>query len=371
MLYSRKPSRILSIASSLIALGASQAFAQITPERSYFGIDRAVPMAVRLPAGADAAAILLLDPDGTEQARVDVTKGRVDLAAMFPQLWQSDEHHLMYAQLEVDGEQFAPPVVLQPMLTPEYAYPMNPGTLEAQIPPRRATPMYQNQIMQELARQQGISVPPQTPVYSGLRTWVDQYVVVDTSMGEMEFRLRPDMAPNTCWNYLLLVRGGFYTDIIFHRVVAKASNGFPFVIQVGDPTGTGSGGPGYFIDLEPTQLKHDFGVLSMARSGEPNSNGSQVFVCLSREGTAFLDGNYTAFAEAVRGGDVIRALAGVPVGPGDRPLDPPVLKSAHLVDAPPRSMAPKALSEEPGGSPEGDATKPAGTKPAGTEADGG
>jgi peptidyl-prolyl cis-trans isomerase B (cyclophilin B) len=161
-------------------------------------------------------------------------------------------------------------------------------------------------------------------------------VVFDTDKGEMEFQLRPDAAPNTAYNFRHLVDGGFYTDIVFHRIVPKLPNGEPFVIQVGDPTGTGMGGPGYQVDLEPSTLQHDFGVLSNARSGDPNSNGSQVFVCLSRNGTSFLDGQYTSFAQAVRGGDVIRAIAASPTGPGDKPLDPmPKIKSAKLIDAPP------------------------------------
>ncbi|MCB9861278.1 MAG: peptidylprolyl isomerase [Phycisphaeraceae bacterium] len=150
-----------------------------------------------------------------------------------------------------------------------------------------------------------------------------------TSKGDIELRLRPDQAPNTCWNFRHLVEGGFYTDIIFHRIV-----GPNFVIQAGDPTGMGSGGPGYNFDLEDSKLPHDFGVLSTARSGDPNSNGSQIFICLSRDGTNFLDGRYTSYGQTVRGFDVIREIAAVPVN-NQRPIDPPVWHSAELIDAPP------------------------------------
>ncbi len=106
---------------------------------------------------------------------------------------------------------------------------------------------------------------------------------------------------------------------------------------MGDPTGTGAGGPGYFIDLEDSNLPHDFGVISMARSGDPNSNGSQVFLCLSRGGTEFLDGRYTTFGQSIQGADAIRAIADSPVGQGDRPTgsDLPKIITARLVDAAP------------------------------------
>ena len=122
---------------------------------------------------------------------------------------------------------------------------------------------------------------------------------------------------------------------------------------MGDPTGTGDGGPGYSIDLEPTKLPHDFGVLSMARENEPNTNGSQVFVCLSREGTQKLDGKYAAFAQAVRGADTILAIAGTPLipdrpgtDPKNRPKDPPEkMRSApRCLDAPPFGTGPGPLA---------------------------
>ncbi|MBI1191059.1 MAG: hypothetical protein GC200_10315 [Tepidisphaera sp.] len=190
---------------------------------------------------------------------------------------------------------------------------------------------------------QGVIIhTPDAPVYSGIAAYVDQHVVFETSMGDIEFRLRPDAAPNTVRSFLGLVQGGFYDDIIFHRVVARSPAGLPFVIQVGDPTGTGSGGPGWSSDFELSSLPHDFGVLSMARDEEPNTNGSQVFVCLSREGTARLDGKYVSFGEAVRGADVILAIGAVPVN-GDRPLDPPVLKHVKLVEAPPFGTGPQPV----------------------------
>ncbi len=348
-------------ASSLLV--AAGTHAQITPERTYYGIDRPLPVSVSVPEGAEEARIVLYHAEdfGTEVASADVAPGRADLAALFPLLWSDEHRDLHYAQLIADGRKIGPALVLQPMLTPAYAYPIDPRTGQPQIPPRRAEPMFEHEIVEAMARQQGVEPPPRQVVFSGIRAWPEQFVVISTTKGDITFRLRPDQAPNTCWNFQSLVEGGFYTDIIFHRVVAQAGNGHPFVIQVGDPTGTGAGGPGYFIDLEDTGLPHDFGVLSMARSGEPNSNGSQVFVCLSREGTAFLDGRYTAFAEAIDGADVIRAIAAVPVGPGDRPVDPPKIIEARLVAASPAGEAPLALSKREAEAEEAENTEESGT----------
>lgn len=96
------------------------------------------------------------------------------------------------------------------------------------------------------------------------------------------------------------------------------------------------------MDFEFSSVPHDFGVLSMARDTDPNTNGSQVFVCLSREGTQRLDGRYVSFGEAVRGAEVILAIGATPVN-GDRPVEPPVLRQVRLVPAPPFGMGPGPL----------------------------
>lgn len=313
--------RLGALAACVLVVGVADA--QLTPERTYYGVDRPIPFSVEVPVDAEGVSITLFHADGDPLASVDVASGRVDLGALFPQISGREHRHVHYAQLAIDGEGLGAPVVLQPMVSP-VNFVMEPG-IRGPVP--RAT----------------------GNTYSGTRAWVDQHVVLETTKGEIEFRMRPDHAPNTVRNFMALADGGFYTDVIFHRVVANA-NGAPFVIQVGDPTGTGSGGPGYFIDLEQSALPHDFGVLSMARSGDPNSNGSQVFVCLSRQGTSFLDGNYTAFGEAVRGAEAIRAIQSVPVDKDkeNRPFDPPAIKRAYLVDAPPFGTGPGPLSKGEG-----------------------
>lgn len=130
--------------------------------------------------------------------------------------------------------------------------------------------------------------------------------------------LCPDVAPNTVNNFISLVKKGFYDGLIFHRVIAG------FMIQGGDPTGTGTGGPGYRIKGEfrgngvPNSLRHDRGVLSMARAYDPNSAGSQFFI-MHREGF-YLDGQYAAFGRVTEGMDVVDEIATTRTGRGDRPV---------------------------------------------------
>ena len=312
---------ISRIAGCAAVLLSSLCFAQLTPDRLYYGVGREIPIVVKVPEGKQGEAVIeLLRPQTAEKvATASVLPGKVNLATLFPNLWNTKTPSLLYAQLSVGGEKIGPALVLQSMTNPKYAG-MQPGNPK---------PVFQ----------------AMSDTYSGLRIYVDKDVELDTDKGSILFRMRPDMAPNTVWNFRELAGGGFYTDVVFHRIVAKLPNGNPFVIQVGDPTASGSGGPGYAIDLEESTLPHDFGVLSMARSGDPNSNGSQVFVCLSREGTKALDGGYTAFAQAIKGADVIQAIAAAPTSAGDRPIDPmPRIKSARLVDAAPYGTGPKPVS---------------------------
>lgn len=314
------------IATSL--LSCASALAQLSPDRLYNGINREIPVQVAVPSGKEGEAVIeLLRPVTAEKvATASVLPGKVNLATLFPNLWNTKTPSLLYAQLSVGGEKIGPALVLQPMISPQYA----------SLVPGSRSPKFSSS----------------DENYSGLRIYTDKYVRFDTDKGLIEFQLRPDVAPNTAWNFRELVAGGFYTDILFHRIVPTLQNGQPFVIQVGDPTATGSGGPGYMIDLEqssrpndPSGLPHDFGVLSMARSGDPNSNGSQVFVCLSKGGTSFLDGSYTSFGQAIKGADAIQAIAAAPIGPEGRPLDPmPRIKSASLVDAAPYGTGPKPLT---------------------------
>ncbi len=142
----------------------------------------------------------------------------------------------------------------------------------------------------------------------------------------MKFELYPDVAPNTVKNFISLVKKGFYDGLIFHRVIEG------FMIQGGCPDGNGMGGPGYSIKGEfsdngfKNDLKHEPGVLSMARSMMPNSAGSQFFIM--HKTSPHLDGSYAAFGKITEGIDVVNKIAAVPTDYNDRPLEPQVIKSA-------------------------------------------
>lgn len=141
----------------------------------------------------------------------------------------------------------------------------------------------------------------------------------------MKGELYPKYAPNTVNNFISLVKKGFYDGLTFHRVIPE------FMIQGGCPNGTGTGGPGYQIEGEflqngfPNPLKHEKGVLSMARSMHPNSAGSQFFIM--HKFSPHLDGSYAAFGEIKEGLDVIDEIANVHTGFRDRPFVPQVIKS--------------------------------------------
>lgn len=302
--------------------------AQLTPDRLYYGVDRPMPMTVHADSG-DVEIRLFEFGKAEATARAAAAPGGVDLAALLPVVWSRQDPGVLYAQLFVSGKPIGPAVVLDPMVTVDKATIRDPSTMSPTGDERRGVPIFDKDL-RKVTNQ-----PARPVVFSGMRAYVDKDVIFETSMGEIRFRLRPDQAPNSVYNFRQLVEGGFYTDIIFHRIIPPRAGKPGFVIQVGDPTGTGSGGPGYQIDLENSKLPHDFGVLSMARSGgDPDSNGSQVFICLSREATQGLDGRYTAFGQAIAGGDTIMALGTVEVQ-GQRPVDPPVLERAYLVDAAP------------------------------------
>ena len=124
---------------------------------------------------------------------------------------------------------------------------------------------------------------------------------IETDRGTIEVELYAQYAPKTVNNFVFLAKDGFYDGILFHRVIAN------FMIQGGDPTGTGRGGPGYKFEDETrgNPLKHETGVLSMANAG-PNTNGSQFFITHGPQ--PHLDGKHTVFGKVVKGQDVVNAI---------------------------------------------------------------
>ncbi len=154
-------------------------------------------------------------------------------------------------------------------------------------------------------------------------------VTIEMSNGDvMKAELYPEIAPNTVNNFISLVNKGYYDGIIFHRVIRG------FMIQGGDPEGTGIGGPGYSIKGEftmngfPNDLKHTPGVLSMARTMMPDSAGSQFFIM--HETSPHLDGQYAAFGKIIEGMEIVDKIAQTATDYNDKPLEAQVMKKVTV-----------------------------------------
>ena len=149
------------------------------------------------------------------------------------------------------------------------------------------------------------------------------FALFETSMGNFKIELFETEVPNTVGNFVKLAEKNFYDGVIFHRVIDG------FMIQGGDPTGTGRGGPGYtFADEIHPKLKHSSeGMLSMANAG-PNTNGSQFFITLVP--TPHLDGRHAVFGKVSEGMDIVKKIGKTPVKPGDRPATDVVMKSVRI-----------------------------------------
>jgi peptidyl-prolyl cis-trans isomerase B (cyclophilin B) len=166
----------------------------------------------------------------------------------------------------------------------------------------------------------------------------NEVAVIKTNEGEMVVEFWTDAAPNTIENFKKLARQGFYDGTIFHRIVKG------FMIQGGDPNSKdtakessyGQGGPGYEVKAEFNNHSHDRGVLSMARGPDPDSAGSQFFICLAP--VRRLDGQYTTFGKLIKGGDVLEKIGNTPVerntqGEMSKPTKRVVIESVKIVPA--------------------------------------
>lgn len=176
----------------------------------------------------------------------------------------------------------------------------------------------------EQIQTQAEETPESTAEVEKVEVNMNTIVELETSMGIMKIKLYDDKAPKTTKNFKDLVEKGFYDGTIFHRVIKD------FMIQGGDPTGTGTGGPGYKIPDEfGPGLKHSKkGILSMANSG-PNTGGSQFFITLVP--TPWLDGKHAIFGELIEGIDILDKIGGTPTGPGDKPKTAVKIIKAKIV----------------------------------------
>jgi len=180
------------------------------------------------------------------------------------------------------------------------------------------------------------------------------YAIISTDLGDMTLAFFLDVAPVSIDNFVKLSREGFYDGLTFHRIESD------FVVQAGDPRGDGTGGPGYNIDAEFSDRKHDEGVLAMARNSDPNespnnpprpeyanSAGSQFFICLNPKNTTNLNGSYSVFGKVVgsAGLKTLHAIGAMPVADKKtgRPEKPPVIKTIEIKPVTPRENPYRAL----------------------------
>jgi peptidylprolyl isomerase len=165
-----------------------------------------------------------------------------------------------------------------------------------------------------------------TNFYGGAFAMDEKIVVLETNQGNIEIKLMPDVAPKTCENFVKLVEKGYYDGLIFHRVIKG------FMIQGGDPTGTGSGGQSIwgkpFADEFDNKVKFDSpGILAMANSG-PNTNGSQFFITTAD--TSWLNMHHTIFGKVVSGYDVVEKIERTKTGYGDKPASEQKIIKAYM-----------------------------------------
>ena len=145
---------------------------------------------------------------------------------------------------------------------------------------------------------------------------------LQTNHGAIEVELFDGDAPKTVENFTKLSKDGFYDGVIFHRVIPD------FMIQGGDPTGTGTGGPGYTFEDEFNQHKVERGALAMANAG-PNTNGSQFFIVVA-EAAPWLDGKHTVFGRVTSGMDVVDTIVGLPRDSRDKPADDATIEGVNV-----------------------------------------
>jgi cyclophilin family peptidyl-prolyl cis-trans isomerase len=148
--------------------------------------------------------------------------------------------------------------------------------------------------------------------------------VLHTNHGPIDIELYPEDAPKTVDNFVKLARDGFYDRLIFHRVIPD------FMIQGGDPTGTGSGGPGYSFEDEFNQHKVERGALAMANAG-PNTNGSQFFV-VTADACPWLDGKHTVFGKVTNGMDTVDTISNLPRDARDKPHEDAIIERVDFAD---------------------------------------
>lgn len=278
-------------------------FSVLVPTKIWYAPTQ--PIEIKVQAIAPVQLILMtfsgkeLQPEGSNEVDPDAT---VDIKKMFPQMSEANTYVLFAVPKGQPLAQFVgTPIVIEGRRSPR---------------PNANVPLHVYKL---------------SPL---------SYITMETDKGTIKALMWYDVAPQTVSSFLDLTSGSYFDDQTFHRIVPG------FVIQGGDPTGTGFGGPGYSVQAEFNDRTHEEGVLSMARSADPlegrgiaprpeyaNSAGSQFFICLSREKCQALDRKYTAFGKVFAGMDTVNAIAGVELADpaAGKPKQPQTIKTVRVV----------------------------------------
>jgi peptidyl-prolyl cis-trans isomerase B (cyclophilin B) len=287
----------------MLAVPLTMLFSVLVPSKMWYAPEQAIPVTIQadgkfalvLTTFADAG-VKKVDPDTSAEVE---GKKAFDLRAIFKAV-SSPGTYVLYASPagKPAGEFVGTPLVIQSRQSKRGVE----GTIVTKVQPLR-------------------------------------YAAMTTDNGPIKMVFYYDVAPNTVDNFFMLSEEGYYDGLTFHRIVPG------FVIQGGDPKGDGSGGPGYSITAEFNDRKHETGVLSMARLGDPeeapgvppraeyaNSAGSQFFVCLDYEATKALDKGYTAFGKVIEGMEAVRAIAAVKLADerNGKPEKAPVIEKVQV-----------------------------------------
>ena len=331
----------------LLALQSAHSEDLLTSMRLYSPASGPLPVVLALrgfeSVPTNGFQLLLLDGEGgVIDSTESLVPGRFNLLEKLPAI--SDLHTAARVQVIVEGRAIGTPLVVQPLRTPtkvRTTWSIRPNSTAGYtrvIGFNDEVLLEEDGELLEQLKERDDWDKTEEAMTSGFRMYVDREVLFETDHGPIRMSLAPEHAPNTAWNFHHLVEGGFYDETIVHRVVHFDRNGNRFVIQGGDPSGTGEGSAGWDLPMERSDLAHDLGVVSMARADSPHSAGSQWFICLGREGTARLDGQYVAFGWVTEGAKPIALMADSEIADAStgRPVTPPVVLHAHLIPAPPQ-----------------------------------
>jgi cyclophilin family peptidyl-prolyl cis-trans isomerase len=315
----------------------------LAPVRTLCRPDSPIELEVRAPAEHGPLVIHVMDRAGTSVDQLTVTPGVVDLAPLAKELQRADRAR--WLQLRESDQPVGAPIWFVPLRAAPPVRTVRSIRTSTQQPYLRVVG-WGDRAYDTTDAETAAAMPtwtaPDPIVTSGFRLEPAVEVILHTDAGPLRVAMVPDAAPATVENFLRLAREGFFDGTVFHRVVPLDREGRPFVVQGGDPTGTGDGGPGWNLALEPSDLPHDRGVLGMARGDDPHSAGSQFYVSLSREGTARLDGQYCTFAVLTDGWEALDRIASGAIGDATtgRPAVPVRIERVEFVPAPPRGASP-------------------------------